>query len=438
MRVVATGDALFGSTRLRERVDPALVELFASTPFVFTNAEFVAASAEDAVMNVGYSLGARGDRSVAELKDLGITVASVANNHTGDYGPSGVVSTMAAFAAHGIVAAGAGVNLAQAREAVFVDAAQGRLAVVAACTTWGDAYAAGDGGRWNAPRPGLNPLRWSQSYEVTPEQFEALRGVDAALGTARTHQETLEVERKWNPDESSFAFGPLSGGLTIRRGEQSRVVWEVDPQDLAQVCRAIRDAVARAEVVVASIHTHEGEDDGWYSDLPAGFVIEAARAMVDAGAHAVVCHGAHILRGVEIHRGRPIFYGLHSLLFDLESGDRIPHEMYTRYGLPADSFPSDLHGVRRRDAAGDPVGFYGDRRFELSLAAIIDVDPITGATTAQALPFVLNLNAEQPSRRGIPSVARGAQAQEIADEVAWLSQSFGTTVTLDRGRLHFS
>jgi poly-gamma-glutamate synthesis protein (capsule biosynthesis protein) len=35
-----------------------------------------------------------------------------------------------------------------------------------------------------------------------------------------------------------------------------------------------------------------------------------ARAAVDAGADVVVGHHAHILRGIEVYRGRPIFHGL--------------------------------------------------------------------------------------------------------------------------------
>jgi poly-gamma-glutamate synthesis protein (capsule biosynthesis protein) len=35
-----------------------------------------------------------------------------------------------------------------------------------------------------------------------------------------------------------------------------------------------------------------------------------ARAAIDAGADAVLGHHAHIMRGIEVHRGRPIFHGL--------------------------------------------------------------------------------------------------------------------------------
>ena len=35
-----------------------------------------------------------------------------------------------------------------------------------------------------------------------------------------------------------------------------------------------------------------------------------AREAIDAGAHVVIGHHAHILRGIEFHRGRPVFHGL--------------------------------------------------------------------------------------------------------------------------------
>ncbi len=37
---------------------------------------------------------------------------------------------------------------------------------------------------------------------------------------------------------------------------------------------------------------------------------DLAHAAVDAGAHAVIGHHAHILRGIEFYQGRPIFHGL--------------------------------------------------------------------------------------------------------------------------------
>ena len=43
---------------------------------------------------------------------------------------------------------------------------------------------------------------------------------------------------------------------------------------------------------------------------PRGNLRKWARAVIDAGADAVVGHGPHVLRGVEFYNGRPIFYSL--------------------------------------------------------------------------------------------------------------------------------
>jgi hypothetical protein len=42
----------------------------------------------------------------------------------------------------------------------------------------------------------------------------------------------------------------------------------------------------------------------------AGYELTLSRIAIDAGADLVVGHHAHILRGVEVYRGRPIFHGL--------------------------------------------------------------------------------------------------------------------------------
>jgi len=47
---------------------------------------------------------------------------------------------------------------------------------------------------------------------------------------------------------------------------------------------------------------------------PRGELRRWARAVVDAGADAVVGHGPHVLRGIELYRGRPIAYSLGNFL----------------------------------------------------------------------------------------------------------------------------
>ncbi len=91
-----------------------------------------------------------------------------------------------------------------------------------------------------------------------------------------------------------------------------------DLRDVEGAARAVAEAKASADVVVVSMHGgaegadrqhvpvgHEdflGEDRG---DLRA-----FAHAVVDAGADLVVGHGPHVVRGMEIYRGRLVAYSL--------------------------------------------------------------------------------------------------------------------------------
>jgi hypothetical protein len=69
---------------------------------------------------------------------------------------------------------------------------------------------------------------------------------------------------------------------------------------------AIRAAAAAADLVVVALHKGIVHTPA----VLAPYERAVARAAIDAGASVVVGHHAHILRGIEIHRGKPIFHGL--------------------------------------------------------------------------------------------------------------------------------
>ena len=88
--------------------------------------------------------------------------------------------------------------------------------------------------------------------------------------------------------------------------------------DLDLAARLVRDARASADLVVVSFHGGaEGTDK---QHVPYGteiFVGEArgnlrafSRTVIDAGAHLVLGHGPHVLRGIELYKGHLIAYSL--------------------------------------------------------------------------------------------------------------------------------
>lgn len=91
--------------------------------------------------------------------------------------------------------------------------------------------------------------------------------------------------------------------------------------DLLQVERAkvVVDSMAKlADVVIVTFHggtegkqaTHVGTRMEHMGGERRGDLRRFARAVIDAGADAVVGHGPHVLRGIEFYNGRPIAYSL--------------------------------------------------------------------------------------------------------------------------------
>ena len=124
----------------------------------------------------------RADPKMAEeLVWAGFDMVSYANNHTGDYGPLGARLTRQHARAAGLVGAGSGEDLNEAREAKFLETADGRVALISLASTFTEHSVAGLPGAATVGRPGLNPLRHERWRVVTREQLEALReGLTAA------------------------------------------------------------------------------------------------------------------------------------------------------------------------------------------------------------------------------------------------------------------
>jgi poly-gamma-glutamate capsule biosynthesis protein CapA/YwtB (metallophosphatase superfamily) len=89
-----------------------------------------------------------------DLKWLGVNMLACGSSHADDYGPAGVLQTIEYLDAAGIVHAGSGGNLAQARSPAFLDTPRGRIALVAASGHHSDSARAGEQRRDTAGFPG--------------------------------------------------------------------------------------------------------------------------------------------------------------------------------------------------------------------------------------------------------------------------------------------
>lgn len=109
--------------------------------------------------------------------------------------------------------------------------------------------------------------------------------------------------------------------------------------------------------VVVSVHAHEQEQT---KKDPADVLRTFAHRVIAEGAAVVVGHGRHLWRGVELYRGRPIFYSLGNVVGQNELTHRLPSDSYETFRIDPTQHPGEL--FRKRSQA-DRHGFPSDRRY---------------------------------------------------------------------------
>ncbi|WP_025681346.1 CapA family protein [Paenibacillus massiliensis] len=424
MKFLVTGDALFSSSNLYKTMDPKLVALLNEADEVFTNAEFVTPRKNTApASGRGYQTSVR-PKALDEFKHLNIRYISFANNHTGDYGVEGIVDTIEEAEQRELIPLGVGLSLHDARKPVFIDTPDGRIAIITIDVTRSEVFAASNPGNGVPARPGVNPLRWSRTYVVNNQDFDSLKEISQRIGIASSMEEGKKIETFKSKSENHFEFGSLfEGYLTFEKGDDPRVKTTAHEGDQQEILRSIRDAKERSDFVFISLHTHEGENENWYSDYPAEFIQTFAHQAIDAGASCVFGHGAHFTRGIELYHGQPIFYNIGSLFMEFEAGESIiSPEMFTAYGYPEHEAPSTLHKNRTKDSEGNWQGFYSDRKFSENFLITFDLSVEEKRFDYELIPIDLQLTHPIVTKRGLPVLASKDATKSLVERLNAISK----------------
>jgi poly-gamma-glutamate synthesis protein (capsule biosynthesis protein) len=410
-----TGDSII-TRKLTVFNEPAfmrVVNLIRGADVGFTNLEMLFHDYEPYAMSASGGTYMRAEPAL--VKDLvwaGFDLVSRANNHSGDYGVLGMNLTTKYVAEAGLVQAGVGQSLAEAREAKFLETPKGRIALISMASTFPDHSRAGRTRGDMPARPGLNPLRFETITTVTPERLATLRAMAA------------EINGRPAPD------GPAPNALNFfgRRftaGDKPGVTTAPLKEDLDEIAAVVRSATGLAEYTIVTIHAHEGGRDRL---VPADFLVTFARAMIDAGADMFVGHGPHVLRGIEIYKGKPILYSLGDFIFQNETLLRLPSENYEPYDLPADKHVNDFNDARYDF---DKSGFPSDR---MIWEAVVAVPKFRGEQLTELTLHPITLGFGQArSVRGRPLFAEGELGQKILGDVVKLSGEMGTKITVRDG-----
>jgi poly-gamma-glutamate synthesis protein (capsule biosynthesis protein) len=270
---------------------------------VFGNCEGAYTNEPGMAPSTGWRVAAP-PRNGEGLGDAGFDIMACANNHTLDAGHAGLVDTLQLLQRHGIRTVGAGKNAAEAFEAVPVAHHDIQIGFLA----YASVYQAGYEARSNVP--GLAAMRIHSHYYV--------------------------------PDWDAYGRVEPGAPPTVRTIPY--------PEDVEKLRAAIAEARTEYDVVVVSFHMGQASLPAIMTDYE--FVL--ARSAIDFGADVVLAHHHHFLRGIELYRGKPIFYGLGHFVFDLPGLEaslsntelaklrqRGQYAIYPRPGYPLSPFHED-------------------------------------------------------------------------------------------------
>lgn len=423
LRLLLTGDSIL-QRRLQSRADEGLRPLFdrvRAADVAFTNLEVLANDyrGEPALESGGSHFGAPA-WVLDELTDAGFDLFATATNHCLDYSISGLLHSIEAMEARGLSFAGVGRNLEDARRPVYHTHPRGTVAMISCASSFAKGQEA-SAQRSDMPgRPGLNPLRFETMHEVTQSQLAVLREIAEQLGLEQDRLQKIKMGFAFPPSDPSVF--PLNG-MNFRSANQPAVRTTVNRKDVDGIVRWLAEARGLADLVLVSIHAHEQGDT---KEIPAEFLPVFAREMIDKGADLVVGHGPHLLRGMEIYKGKPIFYSLGNFIGQNELVPRMPSDAYERFRADPDLTPGQVYQKRTNNDQG---GFPSDRRYWESVAPILTYEGNV-LKDIELLPVSLGWK-ESRHRRGRPRLAEGDEARSILDRFAALSRPFGTTIELD-------
>ncbi len=267
-----------------------------------------------------------------DLKWAGLDCLSLAMNHSFDWGPQGIRSTMKHCREAGLATAGTGNDLEEARSPGYFEVDKARVAMVS-LGSGNNLYEWAGYGKGNIPgRPGMNPLRVSTRYHVPKAAADQLKAIGKNLGVM---SDAAAARPQFNivPGGGAGA-GTGTAGFAFLESDKYDITSAGHPKDIAGNLASVDQAMKMADYVIVAHHNSTSEASR--GSGPSEFVVDFARKAIDAGADVYYGHGWHTFLGIEIYKGKPIFYGMGNFIYESGFLTRIPADSYESYAFDLD------------------------------------------------------------------------------------------------------
>lgn len=300
------------------------------------------------------------------LKALGFNLLALSDNHAYDLKAAGIQNTLREVKSRNLAHAGIGNTLDEAAAPGYLQTPNGTVALVAMASGLID-----EGGHAQKDHPGVNELR---------------------------------IEAGDKPNEST---AELPAGVPN----------EPNAEDKQRILQSIREARQHADLVIVYEHNHVFLNHPFAAILneelperlgPADWLKKWTHDEIDAGADIVVMHGMPLVHGVEIYRGRPIFFDLGNFIFNAP--------------------PSDI----QLDEPIDWESVVAHAEFRGKNLQSITFQPIVMNKIGEGQPDMQDEHDNNlfMQTRGLPKPATGDRARYILRRLADSSRALGTEVDL--------
>ena len=331
-----------------------------------------------------------------DIKKFGFNMISFNNNHVSDYGFDGLLRTLDAVESSELVHAGVGRNLAEASAPRYLDTPKGRVAMISVNSTLMGEMCAGEQTARIKGRPGINPLRVVKYMELDPTDFATIKQIIDKTGINIQHN----IEKNEGYHGGTANKNEIFGSMTLVPADETKFVQKAKQADLDRVKKAIHEAKLVADYIFISLHAHEM--GGTEKEEPAEFLKDFAHFCIDNGANAVVGHGPHLLRPIEIYKNSPIFYSLGDFVLQLYNVEFAPQEMYDQYGLTGHETVHELLKKRSNDFS---IGLMTDHRMFETIVPLWETDEEGKLTALTVYPVLLPMTGNK-SATGLPRLAK--------------------------------
>lgn len=361
--ITAVGDMIFNEpiSQLEAPERRQLIRLMQEADIAYGNMEF-SINSKPELLRPFYNFGVPRDFAW-EVARVGINLVSLANNHTLDFGPEGLAEHLHILDHSGISYAGAGLTLADAHVPAVVQAqhAHTSFALLSYLRYWHNRFRSKD-----ASGPSI--------ATIDPAQVVFSRG----KGQVESVEGLLEDDVVAMEDDIVLAQ---------RKNDQVFVALHVH------------------DVSHARIH-------GIQNQTPPTEEMLFRRA-IDAGADVVLGHGPHVLRGIEIHQGKPILYSLSNFIYQYRRPDVIPVDIVHQRDREMPR-PGNLSVFDRRDSPEVMEAVMARFTYNDGKLKRLQLIPVT-------------IDDEGPLY-GTPRLASDQRGAEILATVQRLSAPYGTRI----------